>query len=50
MPAKVDGEASAHTSFTNEQVLDPNFADTLAGVVAVMMPFVHTLNDYIAPP
>jgi hypothetical protein len=38
-----------HTSFTNEQVLDPNFADMLAGVVAVMEPFVHKLNDYIAP-
>jgi uncharacterized protein (DUF2461 family) len=35
--------------FTNEQVLDPNFADMLAGVVAVMEPFVHKLNDYIAP-
>ncbi|CAK9786604.1 hypothetical protein CC85DRAFT_290700 [Cutaneotrichosporon oleaginosum] len=35
--------------FTDDQVLDPNFADMLAGVVGVMEPFVHMLNDYITP-
>ncbi|BEI85586.1 hypothetical protein CcaverHIS002_0509870 [Cutaneotrichosporon cavernicola] len=35
--------------FTDDQVLDPGFRNTLVDVVRVMAPFVHTLNDYIAP-
>ncbi|BEJ16433.1 hypothetical protein CspHIS471_0510380 [Cutaneotrichosporon sp. HIS471] len=35
--------------FTDDQVLDPGFRNTLVDVVRIMAPFVHTLNDYIAP-
>ncbi|GMK54461.1 hypothetical protein CspeluHIS016_0110470 [Cutaneotrichosporon spelunceum] len=35
--------------FTDEEVLDPGFRNKLADVVSVMAPFVHMLNDYIAP-
>lgn len=44
------GRSAADASFTDDEVFDPHFADHVAAVVAVMAPFVHMLNDYIAPP
>lgn len=43
-------KSETDTSFTDAEVLDPHFIDTVQATVAVMMPFVRTLNDYIAPP
>lgn len=45
---KRNGQADA--SFSDAEVLSPNFAEIVQIVVSVMAPFVHTLNDYIAPP